>query len=165
MTPDTLSEGAETAVEPPIDTPEIDINRILEMAPHRYPMLLIDRLVDVRKDHSAVGIKCVTYNEGFFQGHFPTQPVMPGVLIVEAMAQTAGVLVVETLGEEGMNKLVYFMSIEKAQFRRLIVPGDRMEIHVTKKANRRNVWKFDGKVTVDGKRCAEASFSAMLVDK
>lgn len=166
MTSDGTTEGAvESAAKPPIDTAEIDILRVMEMVPHRYPMLLIDRVIDVRKDVSATGIKCVTINEAFFQGHFPTRPIMPGVMIVEAMAQTAGVLVVETLGEEGMGKLVYFMSIEKAQFRRIVSPGDRLEIYVEKRANRRNVWKFDAKVRVDGKLAAEASFSAMLVDK
>ena len=100
--------------------------------PHRYPMLMIDRMVDMVRDQSAIGVKNVTVNEGFFQGHFPDHPVMPGVLIIEAMAQTAAVLVVETLGPDAAGKLVYFMTIEAAKFRRPVVPGDQLRIHVTK---------------------------------
>lgn len=148
-----------------VDTPLIDVERVMELIPHRYPMLLVDRVVDVTKNVSAVGIKCVSINEAFFQGHFPTRPLMPGVMIIESMAQTAGVLVVETLGEEGMGKLVYFMSIDNARFRRPVVPGDRMEIHVKKLQNRRNVWKFQAEAKVDGALAAEATFSAMIVDK
>ena len=115
----------------------MDIKRILQMIPHRYPMLMVDRVVDMQLDHSAVGIKNVSINEPFFQGHFPSEPVMPGVLIVEAMAQTAAVLVVATFGAESEGKLVYFMSIDGVRFRRPVVPGDRLEFHVEKIAEPR----------------------------
>ena len=108
----------------------VDIRRILQMIPHRYPMLMVDRIVELNLDKSAVGIKNVSINEPFFQGHFPSEPVMPGVLIVEAMAQTAAVLVVATFGPESEGKLVYFMSIDGVRFRRPLMPGDRLELHV-----------------------------------
>ncbi len=114
----------------------VDIKRILEMIPHRYPMLMVDRVVDMQLDHSAVGIKSVSINEPFFQGHFPAEPVMPGVLIVEAMAQTAAVLVVSTYGQSSEGKLVYFMSIDGVRFRRPVFPGDRLELHVVKVQSR-----------------------------
>ena len=142
----------------------LDIRRIVEMIPHRYPMLLIDRMLDLRLAESAIGLKNVSINEPFFQGHFPSQPVMPGVLIVESMAQTAGVLVVATLGAEAEGKLVYFMSIDGVRFRRPVTPGDRMEIHVRKLQARQNVWKFEGKAIVDDKVAAEATFAAMIRD-
>lgn len=142
-----------------------DIARIVQMIPHRYPMLLVDRVVEIRKDASAVGIKNVSINEPFFQGHFPSMPVMPGVLIVESMAQTAAVLVVETLGPDAEGKLVYFMTIDGARFRKPVTPGDRMELHVVKEANRRAVWKFSAQAKVDGKTVAEATFSAMILDR
>ena len=143
---------------------EVDILRIMEMIPHRYPMLMIDRVVDVIPNVSAVGIKNVSANESFFQGHFPSRPVMPGVLIVESMAQTAAVLVVETLGAEAEGKLVYFMSINNCRFRRPVTPGDSMRIHVQKVQHRGNVWKFSGEARVDERACAEASFAAMILD-
>lgn len=136
----------------------------MEMIPHRYPFLMIDRVEDINLDVRAVGIKNVTINEPYFQGHFPGHPVMPGVLIVEAMAQTAAVLVVATMGEEAEGKLVYFMSVDQARFRKPIGPGDRVEIHVEKQRNRGNVWKFTGKAIVDGALMAEAVFAAMIVD-
>ncbi len=142
----------------------LDIRRIVEMIPHRYPMLLIDRMLDLRLAESAIGLKNVSINEPFFQGHFPSQPVMPGVLIVESMAQTAGVLVVATLGAAAEGKLVYFMSIDGVRFRRPVTPGDRMEIHVRKLQARQNVWKFEGKAIVDDKVAAEATFAAMIRD-
>ena len=126
-----------------------DIGRIMEMIPHRYPMLLVDRVVDIVPGASAVGIKNITINEPQFQGHFPQHAVMPGVLIVEAMAQTAGILVVHSLGDKAEGKLVYFMSIDKCRFRRQVVPGDVMHIHVLKKQARGNVWKFQSKVSVN----------------
>jgi len=137
-----------------------DIKRILQLIPHRYPMLMVDRVVDMNLDSRAVGIKNVSINEPFFQGHFPTEPVMPGVLIIEAMAQTAAVLVMSSLGET--DKLVYFMSIDGVRFRRPVVPGDRLELHVEKVQSRANVWKFAGKGIVDGKVAAEATFAAMI---
>jgi 3-hydroxyacyl-[acyl-carrier-protein] dehydratase len=143
----------------------LDIARIMHAIPHRYPMLMLDRVVDMIRDHSAVGVKNVTANEDFFQGHFPGHPVMPGVLIVESMAQTAAVLVVETLGPESAGKLVYFMTIEGAKFRRPVVPGDQLRIHVTKVRSRNNVWKFNGVAKVDGTAVAEATFSAMIMDR
>ena len=143
----------------------IDILRIMKMIPHRYPMLLVDRVVDIKSDQSAVGIKNVTMNEPHFQGHFPTRPIMPGVMIVEAMAQTAGVLVVHTLGGAAEGKLVYFMSIENARFRKPVTPGDQMRIHVAKERNRGAVWRFVGEAKVDDKIVAEATFTAMIVDE
>jgi len=142
----------------------IDINRIMKMIPHRYPILLVDRLLEFVPGESAVGLKNVTMNEPHFQGHFPSFPVMPGVLIVEAMAQTSAILVVQTLGAEAEGKLVYFMSIDTAKFRKPVTPGDSMHIRVTKIQNRKTVWKFKGEATVDGVLCAEAEFSAMIVD-
>ena len=143
----------------------VDIKRILQMIPHRYPMLMVDRVIDMHLDASAVGIKNVSVNEPFFQGHFPSEPVMPGVLIVEAMAQTAAVLVVATFGADSEGKLVYFMSIDGVRFRRPVVPGDRLELHVSKVQSRANVWKFAGKAIVEGKVAAEATFAAMIRDR
>ena len=145
--------------------PDIDILRVMELIPHRYPMLMVDRVVDVVPDISAVGIKNVTVNEPAFQGHFPERPIMPGVLIVESMAQTAAVLVVQTLGKESEGKLVYFMSIDSARFRRPVTPGDSMRIHVHKLQHRRNVWRFAGEAKVDGVLCADATFAAMIMDR
>jgi 3-hydroxyacyl-[acyl-carrier-protein] dehydratase len=143
----------------------VDIKRILQMIPHRYPMLMVDRVVDMHLDHSAVGIKNVSINEPFFQGHFPSEPVMPGVLIVEAMAQTAAVLVVATFGAESEGKLVYFMSIDGVRFRRPVLPGDQLQLRVEKVQSRGNVWKFAGKAMVEGKVAAEATFAAMIRDR
>ncbi len=142
----------------------IEIERVMQMIPHRYPMLLIDKVTEIVADERALAIKNVTINEPQFQGHFPTQPVMPGVFIIESMAQTAAVLVVYTLGAESEGKLVYFMAIESARFRRPIVPGDVMHVHVTKRRNRGAIWKFRGEVLVDGRLAAEAEFTAMIRD-
>lgn len=142
-----------------------DIARIMEAIPHRFPFLLVDRVVDVVADESAVGIKNVTINEQFFQGHFPAHPVMPGVLIIESMAQTAAVFVVETLGPSAAGKLVYFMSVEGAKFRRPVVPGDQMRIHVKKERSRGSVWKFSAEAKVDGVVVAEATYAAMILDR
>ncbi len=141
-----------------------DIVRILQLLPHRYPFLLVDRIVDMDGDASAVGIKNVTINEPFFQGHFPNFPVMPGVLLIEGMAQTAGALCVANLAATREPQLVYFMTIDRARFRRPVVPGDTVHYHMTKRRNRGRVWRFDGKAVVNGQIVAEAEISAMIVD-
>ena len=143
----------------------VDIARIMHAIPHRYPFLLIDRIEDMVRNRSATGVKNVTVNENFFQGHFPGHPVMPGVLIIESMAQTAAVLVVETLGPDAAGKLVYFMSIEGAKFRRPVVPGDQLRIHIHKERSRGNVWKFSAVAKVDGVAVAEATYAAMILDR
>jgi 3-hydroxyacyl-[acyl-carrier-protein] dehydratase len=145
-------------------TTGIDIQRIMEMIPHRHPFLMIDKIVEVIADERATAIKNVSINEAFFQGHFPTRPVMPGVLLIESMAQTAAVLVVHTLGSESEGKLVYFMSVDNARFRRPVFPGDVLHVRVTKRRNRGNVWKFEGRAEVGGKLMAEAVFAAMIMD-
>lgn len=144
---------------------EIDINRIKELIPHRYPFLLIDGIQTLTPNESAIGIKSVSVNEPFFEGHFPDRPVMPGVLIIESMAQTAGCLMVVSLGKASEDKLVYFMTIENARFRKPVVPGDRMVINVQKLRSRGSVFKFSGKAFVGEVLAAEATFSAMIVDK
>lgn len=141
---------------------ELTVEDIKKLIPHRYPMLLVDRMCDIIAGESATGIKCVTANEPFFQGHFPEKPVMPGVLIVEALAQTAGALVIYSLDDEAQGKIVYFMSIEEAKFRRPVVPGDKLELKVLKIQNRANVWKFNGEAYVDGVLHAQAKFTAMI---
>ena len=143
----------------------IDIARILQAIPHRYPFLMIDRVVDLVTNQSAIGIKNVSVNKSFFQGHFPNHPVMPGVLIIEAMAQTAAILVVETLGPDAAGRVVYFMSVEGAKFRRPVVPGDQLRIHCTKQRNRGNVWKFTAVARVNGSSVAEATYAAMIMDR
>jgi len=143
---------------------EIDVNGIKRMIPHRYPFLMIDKVVDIVVGESATGIKCVTAAEPHFAGHFPAMPIMPGVLIVEAMAQTAAVLVVHTLGGEAEGKIVYFMTIENARFRRPVGPGDVLHLHVSLERNRGNVWKFSGVAKVDGQAVAEATYTAMIRD-
>jgi 3-hydroxyacyl-[acyl-carrier-protein] dehydratase len=142
-----------------------DIARVMQLLPHRYPMLMIDRIVDMKGNESAIGIKNVTNNEPFFQGHFPGHPVMPGVLIVEAMAQTAGALVLNSLGGSAEGKIVYFMTIDRARFRKPVVPGDVLKVHVTKLQNRGPVWKFRGEAKVEDVLVAEADYSAMIVDR
>jgi len=145
------------------DVAEIDTLRIMELIPHRPPFLMIDKVVDVVTGERAIGVKNVTINEGFFRGHFPARPVMPGVLIIEAMAQTAAVLVVHTLGPMAQGKLVYFMSVDNARFRRPVVPGDTLKVHVASLRHRGNVWKFEAQAKVDGKLCAEATYAAMIM--
>jgi 3-hydroxyacyl-[acyl-carrier-protein] dehydratase len=143
----------------------VDISQVMEMIPHRYPFLMVDRVLEIVADRSATGIKNVTINESFFQGHFPSRPVMPGVLIIEAMAQTAAVLVVHTLGSEAIGKLVYFMSIDNARFRKPVVPGDQLRIYVVKERSRGTVWKFSAEAKVDGRLVAEATYAAMIMDR
>ena len=142
----------------------VDAKGIMRMIPHRFPFLMIDRVEDMVANVGAVGIKNVSMNEAVFQGHFPTDPVMPGVLIIEAMAQTAAVLVVHTLGAAFEGKLVYFMSVDNARFRRPVVPGDQVRIHVRKDRNRGPVWKFIGEAKVNDQVVAEATFAAMIRD-
>ena len=143
----------------------VHLQDIMGMIPHRYPILLVDRILDYKAGEWAIGLKNVTFNEPHFQGHFPAQAIMPGVLIVEAMAQTAAVLVVKTVGDEARSKLVYFMSIEEARFRKPVTPGDALHIHVKVVQNRRNVWKFSAEAKVGDVVCAEATYSAMIMDK
>jgi 3-hydroxyacyl-[acyl-carrier-protein] dehydratase len=143
----------------------LGIDQILRMIPHRYPILMIDRLEEIVIDRSAVGIKNVSVNEPFFQGHFPGKPIMPGVLIIEAMAQTAATLVVYTIGDNVEGRLVYFMSVENARFRKMVVPGDQLRVHVQRIHKRGNVWKFKGEAKVNGVLCAEATYTAMIVDE
>ena len=142
----------------------IDIERIIEMIPHRYPILLVDRVLEIEPGERAIALKNVTMNEPHFQGHFPGHPVMPGVLAIEAMAQTATIVVVESMGAEAEGKIVYFMTIEDAKFRKPIIPGDSVHIHVEKIKARGNVWKFKGKAVVGDDVCAEATFGAMIAD-
>jgi 3-hydroxyacyl-[acyl-carrier-protein] dehydratase len=161
-----MDEALTQRPEQPGKTVEmIDIHRIMHDIPHRYPFLMLDRVVDVVLNSSAVGVKNVSINEPFFVGHFPNHPVMPGVLIIESMAQTAAVLVVETLGPDAAGKVVYFMSIEGAKFRRPVVPGDQLRVHVIKERNRGNVWKFQAVARVDGVSVAEATYAAMIMDR
>ena len=143
----------------------LDIERIMKMIPHRYPFLLVDRVIDVVPNQSAVGIKNVTIGDIWFQGHFPGKPVMPGVMIIESMAQTAAVLVVHTLGPDAEGKLVYFMSIEGARFRKPVFPGDTLHVHVHKERTRGNVWKFSAEAKVKNQTAAEATFTAMILDE
>ena len=140
----------------------MNINEIMQHLPHRYPFLLVDRIIDVQPGKGITGIKNVTFNEPFFQGHFPGQPIMPGVLIIEAMAQVAGIA---AFSSDMEGKAVYFMSIEKAKFRRPVVPGDQLRLEIKVLQHRGNVWKFSGAATVDGKLASEADFTAMVTDK
>ena len=141
----------------------LDINEIRAILPHRYPFLLVDRIVELESER-VVGIKNVTANEPFFQGHFPNFPVMPGVLLIEGMAQTAGALCMANLADSCEPQLVYFMSIDRARFRRPVLPGDTVHYHMTKKRNRGRVWRFEGKAKVNGLLVAEAEIGAMIVD-
>ena len=151
------------AIDPGL--PRADILTIKRMIPHRYPFLMIDRVVNIEVNRFAVGLKNVTVNEPHFAGHFPVLPVMPGVLIIEAMAKTSAVLVVETLGVIDQDLLVYFMSIEGAKFRHVVQPGDVLELHVTVIRGRGKIWKFRGVAKVGDTLCAEAEFAAMILSK
>ncbi|MDT8855390.1 3-hydroxyacyl-ACP dehydratase FabZ [Paracoccaceae bacterium Fryx2] len=143
-------------------TDTADLQLIQRLIPHRYPFLLIDKVRDIVVNTSAVGIKNVTFNEPQFQGHFPGAPVFPGVMIIEALAQTAGVLVGVSMDLADKNLLVYFMGVDGAKFRRKVVPGDVMELHITVKRGGGKVWKFGGRATVDGELAAECEFTAMM---
>jgi 3-hydroxyacyl-[acyl-carrier-protein] dehydratase len=142
-----------------------DIARIMQLLPHRYPFLLIDRITEMHGEESGIAIKNVTINEPFFQGHFPGKPIMPGVLLIEAMAQTAGAIVLNNLGDEHAGKLVFFMSIDKARFRKPVVPGDTVHFHVKLAHKRPPVWKYSAEAMVDGKKVAEAEIGAMLMNE
>jgi len=146
--------------------PEISLSlaEIMELIPHRYPMLLVDRIERMVPGIRAVGIKNLTMNEHFFQGHFPQRPVMPGVLTIEAMAQTAAAMAAYTMKDVSAGKIVFFMSIEEAKFRKPMEPGDTIELHVAKEKARGVIWRFSGKAFVRGQLCCEATFSAMLAD-
>ena len=139
----------------------LDIAGLLRLLPHRYPFLLVDRIHSIDGDNSAIGVKNVTVNEPHFMGHFPNHPVMPGVLIIEALAQTAGAICLHKISD-GKPSLVYFMTIDNAKFRRPVVPGDQLELHVTKLKNRGNIWKYACEAIVDGARVAEAEITAMM---
>lgn len=143
----------------------MDVKRIMQLIPHRYPFLLVDRVLELEPGKRAVGLKNVTINEHFFSGHFPTDPVMPGVLIIEAFAQTAAVLVVESLGKEFEGRLVYFTSIESAKFRKPVVPGDAIKLHVEIVKHRGLLYKLDCYGEVDGERVAEATIAALIRDE
>ena len=153
-----MADSAGTVLE------TVDIMQLMRLLPHRFPFLLVDRIIVIDGDNSAIGIKNVTVNEPHFQGHFPEQPVMPGVLIVEAMAQTAGAICVKSMATDKPS-LVYFMTIDNAKFRRPVVPGDRLEIHVKKLKKRGNIWRFACEALVDGAKAAEAEISAMMSPK
>ena len=142
----------------------LDIKRVMAALPHRYPMLLVDRIESLDREKGITAIKAVTINEPFFQGHFPARPIMPGVLIVEALAQAAGVLAVEALGLAGSGKLVYFMAIDGAKFRQPVEPGVLLKLEVEFVQKRATVCKFAGRASVDGKLAAEANFTAMIAD-
>ena len=141
----------------------VNIEKIVNMIPHRYPMLLIDKVEDLILGESAIGIKNVTANENFFTGHFPSKMVMPGVLMIESMAQTCAVLVIETLGKSAEGSLVYFMSVDGAKFRKPVIPGDQLKFHVEKIKNRAKVWKFQCKGYVEDELVSEAVISAMIM--
>ena len=141
----------------------VDIKQLMDFLPHRYPFLLVDKIIDIDGDNSCIGIKNVTFNEPQFQGHFPAAPVMPGVLLIEGMAQTAGAICVHSHTQIGKPKLVYFMTIDKVKFRKPVVPGDRVEYHMVKTAHRRNMWWYSGTAMVDNVLVCEAEISAMLI--
>jgi len=153
-----MSESGGTAIGP------LDVRRVMAALPHRYPMLLVDRVEELVIDERITAIKAVTINEGFFQGHFPDRPIMPGVLIVEALAQAAGILAVESLGLAGSGKLVYFMAIDGAKFRAPVEPGVLLRLEVEFVQKRSSVCKFAGRALIDGQLAAQANFTAMIAD-
>ncbi|HYP57399.1 MAG TPA: 3-hydroxyacyl-ACP dehydratase FabZ [Beijerinckia sp.] len=147
----------------PVTIETFDILRLLQSLPHRYPFLMVDRIIEARGDESGIGIKNVSVNEPQFQGHFPERPVMPGVLLIEGMAQTAGALCINAHSGGVKPPLVYFMTIDKAKFRKPVTPGDRVEFHMTKTNRRRDMWWYKGRALVDGVLVCEAEIAAMLV--
>ncbi len=151
-------------MQSPIAIETVDINKILQTLPHRYPFLLIDRVVDIREDHSGIGIKNVTMTEPVFQGHFPERPVFPGVLVIEGMAQTAGVIGILSAGNGIQPRAVYFLTIDKCKFRKPVLPGDTIEYHMRNTSRRKTMWWFHGEAKVNGTVVAEADVGAMLTD-
>jgi 3-hydroxyacyl-[acyl-carrier-protein] dehydratase len=147
------------------ERPAVDTQRLMELLPHRPPMLMIDRMIDIVPNDSATGVRAISINDPIFLGHFPGHPIMPGVLIVEAMAQTAGALIMYSMNATAGDKLVYFMSIDRARFRHPVTPGDLLHIPVKMQRARKPVWRFSGEAYVNGKLCAEAEYSAMIMDK
>ena len=160
----TFSIGGEMDSQPAV-LESADIQKVLEVLPHRYPLLMVDRIIDIDEDKSCIGIKNITVNEPQFTGHFPGTPIMPGVLLIEGMAQTAGALCVIKALSGDIPNMVYFMTIDNAKFRKPVIPGDRVEYHMTKIRNRKNIWWFSGKAMVDGTKVAEAEISAMIVGR
>lgn len=160
-----MTDAETPAAGAPTTLGAADIQTILSYLPHRYPFLLVDKIVDIDGDRSGVGVKNVTFNEPHFQGHFPGAPVMPGVLLIEGMAQTAGAMCVSSRTAPASPRIVYFMTIDKAKFRRPVVPGDVVKYHMTQIKKRANMWWFRGEAKVDGVLVCEAEVSAMLVDK
>ena len=159
-----MNDQPASAAPPASSSAPLDVKQVMAALPHRYPMLLVDRVEKVIPDQSITANKAVSMNEGFFQGHFPGRPIMPGVLIVEALAQAAGILAVESLGLANSGKLVYFMAIEGAKFRTPVEPGCLLQLDVEFVQKRASVCKFAGKASVDGKLAAEAQFTAMIAD-
>ena len=151
-------------MQSPIAIETVDINKILQTLPHRYPFLLIDKVIDIREDHSGIGIKNVTMNEPVFQGHFPERPVFPGVLVIEGMAQTAGVIGILSAGNGIQPRAVYFLTIDKCKFRKPVMPGDTVEYHMTSIGRRNAMWWFHGDAKVGGQVVAQADVGAMLTD-
>jgi 3-hydroxyacyl-[acyl-carrier-protein] dehydratase len=160
-----LSLDLDAANDPSADLTSLSLDEIMDCLPHRYPFLMVDRIVDINGDESAVGIKNITYNEPIFQGHFPGKPVFPGVLIVEGMAQTAGAIVIARERAKGQRFIVYMLTIDKAKFRRPALPGDRLEYHIRKVQRRRNVGRYEAKALVDGVVVAEAEIGAMISEE
>ncbi|MBB3974348.1 3-hydroxyacyl-ACP dehydratase FabZ [Hansschlegelia beijingensis] len=160
-----MNDATATPSSQPTALAAADIATIMSYLPHRYPFLLVDRIIDIDGDRSGVGIKNVTFNEPHFQGHFPQSPVMPGVLLIEGMAQTAGAICVASRTAPSSPRIVYFMTIDKAKFRKPVTPGDVVEYHMTQIKKRANMWWFRGEAKVAGTLVCEAEISAMLVDK
>src|SRR5271167_1566648 len=157
-------EGCGKMAEASVRFALVDINDILRTLPHRYPMLLIDRVIDIRSDYSGIGIKNVTYNEPSFLGHFPERPIYPGVMMIEAMAQTAGVIGIKSVEGTGKPRAVYFLTIDKCKFRKPVMPGDTIEYHMKSIGRRKTMWWFQGDARVNGATVAEADVGSMLTD-